>query len=60
MAIERRFHFQYSARESSLIYPVSWTRMSIRSRECPNQTLKVDALTMRHPTGICCAGGGLT
>ncbi len=24
--------------------------MSIRSRECPNQTREVDVLTMRHPT----------
>src|SRR5690348_18470701 len=25
------------------------TRMSIRSRECPNQMREVDVLTMRHP-----------
>jgi hypothetical protein len=32
----------------SLIYPVRETRMSIRSRECPNQSLKVGLLTMRQ------------
>ena len=51
LAMERRFPFKFPASFSSLIYPVSpcGTRMSIRSRERPNQTLKVDVLTMRHP-----------
>ena len=43
------FPFQFPASFSSLIYSVWQTRMSIRSRECPNQRLKVDVLTMRQP-----------
>lgn len=45
----RRFLFGFSASASSLIYPVSKTRMSIRSRERPNQMREVDVPTMRHP-----------
>jgi hypothetical protein len=47
----RRIPFQFSASASSLIYPVSscGTRMSIGSRERPNQTREVGVLTMRQP-----------